>query len=269
MERTQFTFYRSFASAIRRIRKDADRARAYDVICDYALDGTEPDFSELPDSVAIAFDLIKPVLDTGKRKAESGKNGATAKQSASKALANGKQSVSKPQANNKQSVSKAVANSKQSNSNTVARENAKRGETVSEGEKEKEGEKEGEKEKEGEIEKEKENECYLSPLPPSLKESVKQWMSYKQERREGYKPQGLKSLVTEIGNNATRYGEDAVRDVIRRSMAANYKGIVFDWLKEQQPRTAQGKPGYQAQGHNDELSPLERAAVDRLMEGEL
>lgn len=261
MERTQFTFYRSFASAIRRIRKDADRARAYDVICDYALDGTEPDFSKLPDSVAIAFDLIKPVLDTGKRKAESGKNGATAKQSASKALANGKQSDSKPQANGKQSVSKAVANSKQSDSNAVARGNAKRGETVSEGEKEKEGE--------IEKEKEKENECYLSPLPPSLKESVKQWVSYKQERREGYKPQGLKSLVTEIGNNATRYGEDAVRDVIRRSMAANYKGIVFDWLKEQPPRTAQGKPGYRAQGHNDELSPLERAAVDRLMEGEI
>ena len=73
MERSQFTFYRSFASAIQRIRKDADRAKAYDAICNYALDGKEPDLSGLPDAAAIAFELIKPNLDASKRKAENGK----------------------------------------------------------------------------------------------------------------------------------------------------------------------------------------------------
>ena len=59
-------------------------------------------------------------------------------------------------------------------------------------------------------------------------------------------------------------------DVITRSMAANYKGIVFDWLKEASTRPAAlgraAKPGYGVQGHHDPLNPLEEAAVNRLFE---
>ena len=101
MERTQFTFYRSFASALKRIRKDADRAKAYDAICDYALDGKEPDLSGLPDAAAIAFDLIRPVLDTSKRKSENGKRGANAKR---------EKEDSKPKAKQKQASSKSKQN---------------------------------------------------------------------------------------------------------------------------------------------------------------
>ena len=203
MERTQFTFYRSFASALKRIRKDADRAKAYDAICDYALDGKEPDLSGLPDAAAIAFDLIRPVLDTSKRKSENGKRGANAKR---------EKEDSKPKAKQKQASSK----SKQNDSKPEA--NAKRGETSSE------------KEKETEKEKELENECYL-PLTPSLREIVKQWVTYKAERKEAYKPTGLQKLVSQIANATEKYGEKAMADVIERSMAANYQGIVFDWLE--------------------------------------
>lgn len=203
MERTQFTFYRSFASALKRIRKDADRAKAYDAICDYALDGKEPDLSGLPDAAAIAFDLIRPVLDTSKRKSENGKRGANAKR---------EKEGSKPKAKQKQASSK----SKQNDSKPEA--NAKRGETSSE------------KEKEKEKEKELENECYL-PLTPSLREIVKQWVTYKAERKEAYKPTGLQKLVSQIANATEKYGEKAMADVIERSMAANYQGIVFDWLE--------------------------------------
>lgn len=89
--RSQFTFYRSFADALKRIRKKADRADAYDAICNYALYGIEPDMDKLPDAAAIAFDLIRPNLDASKRKAESGKRGGNAKQTASKLQANRKQ----------------------------------------------------------------------------------------------------------------------------------------------------------------------------------
>lgn len=89
--RGQFTFYRSFADALRRIKKDADRAKAYDAICNYALYGIEPDLDSLPDSAAIAFDLIRPNLDSSKRKADNGRNGGKRKQSGSKAEANAKQ----------------------------------------------------------------------------------------------------------------------------------------------------------------------------------
>lgn len=117
--------------------------------------------------------------------------------------------------------------------------------------------------------KEKDMDSILSPLPPTLRESVEKWMAYKGERREEYKPVGLQSLVTQITKAAEEYGEEAMIDVITRSMAANYKGIVFDWLKEASTRPAAlgraAKPGYGVQGHHDELNPMERAAVDRLL----
>lgn len=101
-ERTQFTFYASFFDAVSRIKKKADRADAYDAICAYALREEDPDFSKMSDAAQIAFLLIKPNLDSSRRKAKSGKNGGSAKQMASKAEANSKQSGSKAEANDKQ-----------------------------------------------------------------------------------------------------------------------------------------------------------------------
>lgn len=101
-ERTQFTFYASFFDAVSRIKKKADRADAYDAICAYALREEDPDFSKMSDAAQIAFLLIKPNLDSSRRKAKSGKNGGSTKQIASKAEANGKQSGSKAEANDKQ-----------------------------------------------------------------------------------------------------------------------------------------------------------------------
>lgn len=100
--RTQFTFYESFYKAISRIKKKADRADAYDIICAYALFQEEPDLDSVSDAVAIAFELLRPVLDKAREKAENGKNGG------SKPKANAKQSESKTEANAKveQAVSK-------------------------------------------------------------------------------------------------------------------------------------------------------------------
>lgn len=100
--RTQFTFYESFYKAISRIKKKADRADAYDIICSYALFQEEPDLDSASDAVAIAFELLRPVLDKAREKAENGKNGG------SKPKANAKQSESKTEANAKveQAVSK-------------------------------------------------------------------------------------------------------------------------------------------------------------------
>lgn len=100
MERTQFTFYESFFKAISRIKKKADRCDAYDAICQYAMYGTEPDLESLPDSVAIAFELSKPNLDSSRRKASNGQKGGKAKQGESKPEANRKQTASKKENEN-------------------------------------------------------------------------------------------------------------------------------------------------------------------------
>lgn len=74
-----------------------------------------------------------------------------------------------------------------------------------------------------------------SELSDPVKSMLKDWVQYKRERREGYKPAGLKSLVT----TATRYdktvGADAVCEVIRKSMSSGYKGIVWDRLDNRAP----------------------------------
>lgn len=211
-ERTQFTFYASFFDAVSRIKKKADRADAYDAICAYALREEEPDFSKMSDAAQIAFLLIKPNLDSSRRKAKSGKDGGSKK-------ANGKQNESKPEANSKQEQPAS------------------------------------EKEKEREKEKEKENECY-PPTPFSkiiasysfsepLMAKTTAWLKYKSERRESYKEQGLKSLLTQIQKNAAKYGEQAVIDLMEQCMAANWAGIIWDRLMK--GGTANGKPDGNAQ----------------------
>lgn len=203
-ERTQFTFYASFFDAVSRIKKKADRADAYDAICAYALREEDPDFSKMSDAAQIAFLLIKPNLDSSRRKAKSGKDGGSKK-------ANGKQNGSKQEANCKQE--------------------------------------EGESEKEKEKEREKENECY-PPNPfsqiiasysfsESLMAKTTAWLKYKSERRESYKEQGLKTLLTQIQKNAAKYGEQAVIDLMEQCMAANWAGIIWDRLMKGGP--ANGK----------------------------
>jgi len=89
--------------------------------------------------------------------------------------------------------------------------------------------------------KEKQKENNSPPLPPSLGGSpglqavFEDWLAYKQERREAYKPTGLKSLVTQVQNAARQYGEQAVADLIRTSMASNWAGIAFDRLRQMKP----------------------------------
>lgn len=60
---------------------------------------------------------------------------------------------------------------------------------------------------------------------------VADWLSYKQERREAYKPTGLKSLLTRIEKELDAYGEQAVADVIQLAMSNGWKGIAWDRLQ--------------------------------------
>ena len=110
MERAQFTFYRSFFKAISRIKKKTDRADAYDIICAYALDQIKPDLDSVSDAVAIAFELLRPVLDKAKERAESGKKGGS-KSETDKENTNADDEI--PEANNKQNVSKPEAKANQ------------------------------------------------------------------------------------------------------------------------------------------------------------
>lgn len=69
-------------------------------------------------------------------------------------------------------------------------------------------------------------------LSDDLQAKVGEWITYKMERKEPYKEQGMKSLLRQIENNAAKYGDFAVCDLIDECMASGWKGIIFDRLKQ-------------------------------------
>lgn len=91
MDRKQFTFYESFKKAAVRLKKKTDRADFYDAISDYALYGIQPEIEKCSDAVAVAIELVTPVLDASRKKASNGKAGGKRKQTESKPEANVKQ----------------------------------------------------------------------------------------------------------------------------------------------------------------------------------
>lgn len=72
MKRKQFTFYSSYWDAIQPLPKK-QQAEILLAICDYALNETEPS-SSLSPTANVAFNLIRPTLDSGRNKAANRQN---------------------------------------------------------------------------------------------------------------------------------------------------------------------------------------------------
>lgn len=259
--RTQFTFYESFFRAISRIRKAADRAAAYDAICRYALYGEEPDFERLPDSSAIAFELVKPNLDSARRKSEGGKKCGLKCEEEDEDT--GKIPIRNPQDTRKidarcsEDTDKIPARYQEDTRKIPVRylQDTDKIPTRYPQDAGNKNKKENKKENKKKIEKE--NECYIplyAPLSEKLRLVCEDWIRYKQERREPYKPMGLQNLISQIRRSAETHGDDAVIELIRASMASGYKGIMFDRLKNPPVKTS----GFQTQNPFLELLEEEK-----------
>lgn len=74
-----------------------------------------------------------------------------------------------------------------------------------------------------------------------LRGKLVEWLQYKTERRESYKETGLKSLLRQVENNAKKYGDQEICDLIDLSMSGGWKGIAFDKLKSQGMRNSSSK----------------------------
>lgn len=71
-----------------------------------------------------------------------------------------------------------------------------------------------------------------------LRGKIEEWVSYKKERKDKeYTEIGFKRLLSQIENNVNKYGEETVIELIDDCMASNYKGIVFDKLKNQKKKS--------------------------------
>ena len=78
---------------------------------------------------------------------------------------------------------------------------------------------------------------------PAMIAKVDEWLDYKKEKRQPYKPTGLKSLITQIQKQVDRHGEGAVIQLMDGCMAANYQGIIWDKLDKGQGSAAKQPEG--------------------------
>lgn len=100
--RDSFVMYRSFYDAVSEL-DDTDRLAVLDAICQYALDGIEP---EQKGTVSGMFKLIRPQIDANNKRYENGRRGG-------KLEPNPNQCVTKPEPNRNQTVTKPEPNPNQ------------------------------------------------------------------------------------------------------------------------------------------------------------
>ena len=71
MTRKQFTFYRSFYESIENLKTNKEKLQAYQILCRYALDKTEPDLNAVKPCAATVFHIARPILDTAHHRAQA------------------------------------------------------------------------------------------------------------------------------------------------------------------------------------------------------
>ena len=120
---------------------------------------------------------------------------------------------------------------------------------------------EKEEEKEEEVEKERDP-LETSTLSDKSKAALRDWIAYKKERRESYKPMGLKALITKMENLEKTVGSNGVVDAINNSMACGYKGIFPAKSKTGDSQPKKGFNNFDGRNYGDsEMDALEQALL--------
>ena len=239
-----FIYYKSFYEATEDLT-DEQFGRVMRALTKYALAGEEP--QNMDAVTKLAFMLMKPQVDANERRRKNGNGGGRPK-TETKPNHNRNVTEQKPKANQtitetKPNHNRTITETKpnvnvnvNANEKVNVNDNANVNENVNvspTGEKEKVDSYESTEKKAAQSSEEVTVEDAMIGLgfSPDLEAALKDWCGYKAERHEKYKPLGLKSLITQVANNARQYGDIAVVRAIRDSMASGYKGIVFDKLR--------------------------------------
>ena len=96
-------------------------------------------------------------------------------------------------------------------------------------------------------------------IPFSVSEKLKEWLTYKTERKEPYKEQGMKSFLRQVENKTIEYGEQAVCDLIDECMSNGWKGIIYDRLQQKTSKSVNygsSKPQSSSNDFFDELNRI-------------
>ena len=270
-QKESFVFYRGFREAINALPQEY-QLKTLQYLMDYAFDGIEPEENGVEKALFLSF---KPQIDAAQKRYEAvvvngQKGGRPKKENQEKSKENQKaESENQQKSQNNQDLknenlkkpnnnqSKTEKNQEPKNENqqkpsTNLNDNINVNDNVNIND--------NDNTPKGEVQK-GEN-IPPNPLGDSLQKQLKtirdsfvftealhnkvnDWLDYKKEKRQPYKPKGLQSLLSQIQNQCAQHGEQAVISVIDTSMANNYEGIL--WAK-----IAEGKRGLNyAAGYRD------------------
>lgn len=70
---------------------------------------------------------------------------------------------------------------------------------------------------------------------PDLEQAVKDWLSYKAEKRQTYKPAGFHALLNKIKTEEARHGPAPIINAIHDAMANGWQGIAWDRIGGRSP----------------------------------
>lgn len=100
--------------------------------------------------------------------------------------------------------------------------------------------------------KNKENKTAEKPPPPTASQmisersfspevdaSVREWVKYKIEKRQGYKPTGLRNFLSQVENNVQKYGAEAVARLIHFCMSNNWQGVIWERIDKKGTRNTE------------------------------
>lgn len=220
MARDYICLYHSYLDAIQALG-DAERGRLLTAMLEYSITGAAP---QLGGNERYIFPLIKAQIDRDRDRYNS------------KCAQNAESARKRTQANASERYQT------QANGSEGSQDKGKgKGKGKGEG-------KDKDDSPDGENAPELEN-CGFSP---ALRAAIEDWLAYKRERREAYKPTGLKALLTQISSAASAHGDAAVIGVIRQSMGSGYKGITLDRL------------GHSSIATNESTAAEARRALERM-----
>lgn len=105
-----------------------------------------------------------------------------------------------------------------------------------------------------------ENTPDLSDFSPDMQKAITDWLTYKDERKESYKPTGLKSWISQVRKHSKSYEDKYIIEVIEKSMSCQYKGVVWDWLqdKPKRPKVKEPEPPPKVIPESERLTDAER-----------
>lgn len=195
----KFNFFESYHRALSCV-PDSCYGRVVRGMALFAFEGIEPNFTNDIDNVA--WELIRPILQHGMElsqvRAEVGKQGGERGKGVSRNVGN---SYAKKENNNK-----SIANQKQNNSG----KGKGIGKGVGIGN--------------NNIEENKKENALPEYVSTDFADVLREWLSYKKERGEGYKQRGLKACYTRLLNLSANDPIKA-REIVQQSIANNYSGL--------------------------------------------